>query len=935
MHSLCGTSRATGHKNAQFPPRPSASISTPSTGKRREAGLRNVDPNAKETDIMIDPTFSAPTALRRWLRHATVCVLLLGTAGFATAQEASAPAFVTEPQSQTSPAGGSAQFSATVTGLPTPSLQWFFNGLPLPGKTNTALSLPNVQASHAGFYWLTASNASGQLSSRPAQLTVTPSAPQIPRAPIILHPQGKTQPFQPGQRLELQCSVFGTEPMSLQWLHDGFPISGATHPNLEIPGITYADAGAYSIVASNAHGVVYGPKLTVSVSSLVVVGVGGQVPTNLPPQLGDVKALAVGHYHVLAIDPAGKVFAWNNGPNGATNVPANLGPAKAVASSAFNSMALLESGRVAAWAPGPLANPIFTNVPTSVTSIVAIANADNGGLAVRSNGTVVSWGSSEANRVPQGLSNVVSIAASGLHASALQNNGRIVAWGPANYTSVPASLNDAIALSATSARTLALRENGTVVAWGVAVPPVPPQATNIVAISAGDMLNLALRADGRLILWGSASNQLAGRTAQLSNVTAIAASHRSSFYAAVVGDGSPRITLHPHGQELPNGSSIRLHARAVGQQPMAYQWQRNGQPVPGATSPTLVLDRQAGSLPGRYRLVASNELGSMVSDEASVTVRHAGTLGQALNAPQLNWQGFNAVVQGIVTTNAWIPQNEESFDGEGSARSGPVDHGKGVALRTTVFGPGQLSFRWKVSSEEGYDWLAFTNITRTGQASPGSGRRISGETGWELVTVDLPPGGNQLSWFYTKDGTVSAGRDGGWVDTVTLVPAPPAITRYPTGIRTFPGRIEGMSVEVSSMVQHVVTWFFNDIPILGTSGYSHFIQASSTPSTNTFRVVVSNSAGETGTTNLPFIVWPTPRLSGPTRSPEGFRFQLAWPHGATMTEQERFRFFLQTSTNLVDWTGLDGGAGFPTNGILDFIDRSEPASPMRFYRLTP
>jgi hypothetical protein len=684
-------------------------------------------------------------------------------------------------------------------------------------------------------------------------------------------------------------------------------------------------------VASNAFGVAYSPKLSIAISSVVVVGSGSQVPASVPPQLGDVRAISVGHYHVLAVEPSGKVFAWNNGPNGATNVPANLGPAKAVASSAFNSLALLESGRVVAWTPGNSSNPFLTNVPTAVTSIVAIANADNGGLAVRSNGTVVAWGSSEANPVPQGLSNVVSIAASGLHASALQKNGRVVAWGLPQYTAVPASLTDAIALSATVTHTLALRENGTITAWGVAVPPVPAQATNIVAISAGNMVNLALRADGRLILWGSASNQLAAQTAALSDVTAIAASHRSSFYAAVVGDGSPRITLHPHGQELPTGASIRLHARAVGQQPMTYQWLRNGQPVPGATSPTLVLDRQGGSQPGVYRLVASNALGSEASDEAAVDFRYAGTLAQALNAPEVAWLPFVGLSQEQFSTAAWIAQTEESYDGEGSARSGVVPHGGAVSLRTSIHGPGRLSFRWKVSSEEGYDWLAFTNqVGGNLRAS----HRISGETGWKLETIELPVGLNQLLWSYGKDGSVSAGQDAGWIDTVVFTPAPPVFTSLPEGITTYPGHNELIRVPVSSMSPATYTWLFNGVPLSNLTGGTNLLRAPDQPSTNSVRIIISNSVGQTSTEEFPFVVRATPLLQKPILSQQGLRLRLGWPDGGEMVQTGSSRFRLQTSTNLFDWELLDVW-GVVTNGLLEYNAPLDEPGPQRFYRLTP
>jgi hypothetical protein len=82
-------------------------------------------------------------------------------------------------------------------------------------------------------------------------------------------------------------------------------------------------------------------------------------------------------------------------------------------------------------------------------------------------------------------------------------------------------------------------------------------------------------------------------------------------------------------------------------------------------------------------------------------------------------------------------------------------------LQTTVIGPGRLTFRWKVSSEPGYDFLTFF-VNAAARAS------ISGETDWQQMSFDIPHGEHTLKWVYSKDGSVSAGRDAGWVDEVTF-----------------------------------------------------------------------------------------------------------------------------------------------------------------------
>ena len=113
-----------------------------------------------------------------------------------------------------------------------------------------------------------------------------------------------------------------------------------------------------------------------------------------------------------------------------------------------------------------------------------------------------------------------------------------------------------------------------------------------------------------------------------------------------------------------------------------------------------------------------------------------------------------------------------SFDGVDSACSGIIGANQSTWLQTTVTGPGTLSFRWKVSSEERYDWLTFY-IDGTNQT------RISGTTmtSFEQKSYTLLAGKHTLKWDYTKDGSADAGSDCGWVDTVSYTriyaPNPP------------------------------------------------------------------------------------------------------------------------------------------------------------------
>lgn len=132
-------------------------------------------------------------------------------------------------------------------------------------------------------------------------------------------------------------------------------------------------------------------------------------------------------------------------------------------------------------------------------------------------------------------------------------------------------------------------------------------------------------------------------------------------------------------------------------------------------------------------------------------------LEEGLDAPSAVWTtGGDAL---------WTSCADVSHDGLDAARSGAVGASQTSWLETTVTGPLPISFWWKVSSENNYDWLRFA-IDGAEQA------RISGEVDWQQRHFDIPAGPHTLRWSYTKDGSLNRGSDAGWLDQVSLVASP-------------------------------------------------------------------------------------------------------------------------------------------------------------------
>lgn len=70
--------------------------------------------------------------------------------------------------------GASVSFPATAGGAAPLVYAWKFNGISMPGATNSQLSLTNVQPVNAGFYTVTVTNTNGSVTSSPVGLLVYP-----------------------------------------------------------------------------------------------------------------------------------------------------------------------------------------------------------------------------------------------------------------------------------------------------------------------------------------------------------------------------------------------------------------------------------------------------------------------------------------------------------------------------------------------------------------------------------------------------------------------------------------------------------------------------------------------------------------------------------------------------------------------------------------
>lgn len=82
---------------------------------------------------------------------------------------------------------------------------------------------------------------------------------------------------------------------------------------------------------------------------------------------------------------------------------------------------------------------------------------------------------------------------------------------------------------------------------------------------------------------------------------------------------TPEIRRHPQSTQAVQGRSLALSADVFGFM-LEYQWMKDGQPVPEATSPVLFIEEVSAQSAGEYKLRVSNPSASVDSEAATVTV---------------------------------------------------------------------------------------------------------------------------------------------------------------------------------------------------------------------------------------------------------------------------------------------------------------------------
>ncbi|HEX8337774.1 MAG TPA: S8 family serine peptidase, partial [Pyrinomonadaceae bacterium] len=220
--------------------------------------------------------------------------------------------------------------------------------------------------------------------------------------------------------------------------------------------------------------------------------------------LGDVKAIAAGGSHALALKADGTLWAWGSNGGGQLGVGARddnphfvpvfvASGVKAAAAGTGQTYFVKTDGTV--WACGYNFNGLagrpgaVANVPTptkmeTLSEVASVFSGENSSFAVKTDGTLWAWGDDsygqlgrgatggQHNAVPAqvaGVANVVSVAAGYTYVYAAKADGGLWRWGTNSGSLAPAQVQGAPLTTQVAAGTqhaVALASDTTVRGWG-------------------------------------------------------------------------------------------------------------------------------------------------------------------------------------------------------------------------------------------------------------------------------------------------------------------------------------------------------------------------------------------------------------------------------------------------------------------------------------
>ena len=495
------------------------------------------------------------------------------------------------PSNATNCPGTTANFNVGADGTSL-TFQWYKGATLLNGQTNSLLTLTNVSAVDAGVYSVIASGICGSPVTNSATLVVNTNAF------VTVPPSNATNC--PGTTANFSVNAIGTS-LSYQWYKSTSLLIGQTNSTLTLTNVSFADAGAYSVVVSGICGSPITNSVTLFVNANVIVATPPANSTNCPGTPANFGVNASG---------AGLILQWYKDAallNGRTNSLLTLANVSAVDAGVYSVVASGICG-------SPVTNSATLVVNTNALVATPPSNSTNcpgttANFNMNAIGTSLSYQWYKGASLLAGQTN-----------SSLTLTNVSVADGSVYSVVVSGICGTPVTNSA------ALVVNSNVV---VATPP--SNSTNC----PGTTANFSVNATGRGLSYqwykgvSLLSNQT-NNTLTLNNVQAADASVYSVVVSGVCGapitnsstlvvNTNALVATPPSNSTNCPGTTANFSVDAIGTG-LTYQWYKGSNLLASQTSNTLTLNSVSAPDAGTYSVVVTGTCGAPVTNSALLVV---------------------------------------------------------------------------------------------------------------------------------------------------------------------------------------------------------------------------------------------------------------------------------------------------------------------------
>jgi alpha-tubulin suppressor-like RCC1 family protein len=526
-----------------------------------------------------------------------------------------APVITRQPVAWTVTVGQSVSFSVGAVGNPDPIYQWRRNGVNIPGATNPTYAIPYVLPENAGSYDVIIGNVAGSISSNTVQLTV-----RAPDGPPLLTRQPESQTVWQGEPVTFSVGAVSEQALSYQWYFKGRQIKGANGASYTISKTSKAQAGSYSVSASNQFGQVTSASVGLTVQVPVKPKI-TKAPQKIETGLGRTVTLSV---EATANPQPGYQWLLNGKPiEGATDrayviqsvAETDLGRYSVVVTSGQNSTTS-KAAEISAVLPPAIATPPQHEVFALVGSGAKLS------VKLASNKAKVSY---------QWIFNGVDIRGA--------NKSTYTAKVEGVYSLRATNSAGSVVGEVATVKLITPPQIGSVVASEVNVVAGDSISLQVFLLSGTETLHYAWKFNGKPI--ADAPDEPFYRTAPIfkdgrysvtvTNGGGKVVGKATSRPIAVKVITPPLITKQPVGLILSESGTGTLSVSASGTAKLTYQWFRNGIPIANATESKLVLRNVSVFSSGTYYVEVSNPSKRVVRSEAvEVRVNVAGSSGSSL-----------------------------------------------------------------------------------------------------------------------------------------------------------------------------------------------------------------------------------------------------------------------------------------------------------------